>query len=208
MAGIGEDIKEVLNELGTTALITRVNGSVFQEKADAESFPTHSSEFIRQFFYILTMQYDTAAINGDSISFHGENFILTNLVPSYFEDLAVDQTAALYKCNVTGVLKRYTETTDANFVKKKDWVKVTENPDEIHALQYENKFGMEALFAEDFQNLLKESHVLILPAGLDIAIDDRWYPDSTDETIYYRIDTIETRRLSSCPICSLSEDSR
>jgi len=208
MAGIGDDIKEVLNELGTTSYISRISGSTFEEKVDVESFPTHSSEFIRQFFYIITLPFDTSAINGDSIEFKGFHFVLTNIVESYFEDLVVDNAAALYKCNVYGVLKRSTTITDSNYVKKKTFAAVVANPDSIYALQYENKFGMEPLFAEDSQMLLKEKHILVLPAGLDIQVGDRWYPDYTDDTVFYKISAFETRRLSDCPICTLVEDTR
>ena len=208
MAGIGDDIKEVLNELGTTSLISRISGDTFEEKVDVESFPTHSSEFIRQFFYIITLPFDTSALNGDNVEFKGLHFVLTNIVESYFEDLVVDNAAALYKCNVYGVLKRSTIITDSNYVKKKTFAAVVANPDSIHALQYENKFGMEPLFEEDSQMLLKEKHILVLPAGLDIKVGDRWYPDYTDDTIYYKIAAFETRRLSNCPICTLAEDTR
>jgi len=208
MAGIGDDIKEVLQELGTTAIISRVNGSTFQEMVDVESFPEHSSEFIRQFFYIATLSYDTFAINGDHISFKGLYFIITNIVESYFEDLVVDNTAALYKCNVLGVIKRGIETTGDDYIKRMVYSVATGNPSSFHALQYENKFGMESLFAEDTQLLLREKHVLILPIGYDVKIGDRWFPDYTDESEYYRITAIETRRLSNCPICALAEDTR
>lgn len=208
MAGIGDDIKEVLNELGTTSYISRVNGSTYEEKLDIESFPAHSSEFIREFFYIATLTFDTSAINGDNIAFKGLHFVLTNIVESYFEDEVVDSTAALYKSNVNGVSKRSTITTDVNYVKRKTFEEITENPSSVRALQYENKFGMEPLFVEDTQLLLKEKHILILPAGLDIAVGDRWFPDYTDDTKYFMISSIETRRLSDCPICTLSEDTR
>lgn len=208
MAGIGEDIKEVLQELGTTVVISRASGSTYSEAGDLESFPTHSSEFIRQFFFILTLAYDTDAQNGDSILSHGTNFILTNIVPSWFEDEKVENEAALYKCNVNGALKRFTSTTSPTYIKEKTWAVVDTNPASVHALQYENKYGMEPMFAEDTQHFLKEKHVLILPAGLDLKVGDRWYPDSTVDTIYYKIDSIEARRLSSCPICALTEDNR
>lgn len=208
MAGIGDDIKEVLNELGTTSYISRVSGSVFEEKIDVESFPTHSSEFIRQFFYVVTLSFDTSAINGDSVEFKGLHFILTNIVESYFEDLVVDNIGALYKCNVLGVMKRSTSAVDSNYVKKKTFATVVTNPDSIYALQYENKFGMEPLFVEDSQLLLKEKHILILPLGLDVKVGDRWFPDYTDTTKFYKVNSIETHRLSDCPICTLSEDTR
>jgi len=208
MAGIGDDIKEVLNELGTTSIISRSNGSTFEEKVDVESFPTHSSEFIRQFFYVITLPFDTSAINGDAIAFKGLHFILTNIVESYFEDLVVDNAAALYKCNVQGVMKRSTTVVDSNYVKRKSFETVVGNPDSVRALQYENKFGMEPLFAEDMQNLLKEKHILVLPKGLDIKPADRWFPDYTDLTHFYQINSIETNRLSDCPICTLAEDTR
>ncbi len=209
MAGIGDDIKEVLEELGSSVIIRRSNGSVFSEKVDHESYPTHSSEFIRQFFHTMVFTHDTSAVNGDIIDSHGEFFIVTNLDTAYFEDLPVDNTGAVYKCNVFGVIKRGVETTDPiDYIKRMVYSVATGNPSSLHALQYENKFGMESLFAEDTQLLLREKHVLILPIGYDVKIGDRWFPDYTDESEYYRITAIETRRLSNCPICALAEDTR
>jgi hypothetical protein len=208
MAGIGDDIKEVLQELGTTAIITYSNGTTYTEKVDVESFPEHSSEFIRQFFSTLTLSFDTSARNGDSIAFKGLYFLLTNIIESYFEDLVVDNIAALYKCNVNGVMKRPTTVTDVNYVRQITFATVTGNPASIRALQYENKFGMEPLFEADTQFLLKEKHVLIIPAGIDVKVGDRWYPDYTDTSVFFKVNSIETYRLPNTPICTLSEDER
>lgn len=211
MAGIGEDIKEVLNELGTSAIIRRLGGSVFEEKADIESFPEHSSEFIRQFFCVLTLSFDTAAVNGDTLEIKSQHYIATNILPSYFEDAVVDHTSALYKCNVNGVLKRPVlepASQANNYVPTNVFNIIYPNPDNINALEYENKYNAGPLFAEDAQSLLRERHVLVLPAGLEIEVGDRWYPDYEDETVYYRVEQVDIHRLSNCPICSLAEDTR
>lgn len=209
MDGIGDDIREVLDELGTSATITKRNGSTFSEKVDPENYPVHSSEFIRQFFNSATMYYDSVAVSGDVVSYNGRNFIVTNIVQSMFEDLPVDKTAGLYMCNVAGVFKRYTTVLDpVESIKTKQWVNVATNPSTILGLQYENKLGTEQLFADDIQALIKERHILIVPAGYDIKIDDRWYPNPANLKEYYRVLSIESRRLDGCPICSLGEDTR
>ena len=207
MPGIGDDIKEVLNELGTTATVTRFNGTVIQEKIDYENFPTHSSEFIRQFFYTATLQYDTALQIGDPILFQSVNGIITNIAYSDFENELVDRTASIFRCNVRGVLKRYTEANNANYVKILNWQVASGNPTSLYALQYENKFGFQEVFHEEIQAFLQEQHVLVLPGGLSVREGDRWYPVWNSTSEYYRISAIETRRLG-VPICTLKEDTR
>ncbi len=207
MAGIGDDIKSVLEELGTTATVTRFSGTVLTEKIDFENYPTHSSEFIRKFFLTATLSYDTAFQLGDPISFSGMNGIITNIAGADFEDTLVDQTAAVYRCNVRGVVKRYVESVNpTTYVKELDWQVATGNPTSFYALQYENKFGFEEIFHENMQAFGKEQHVVICPTGLDVKAGDRWYPvwDSLDT--YYRVTAVEDKRIG-VPILTLAEDS-
>lgn len=208
MAGIGDDIKEVLDELGTTATITKSDTSTVTEKIDPEAYPTHSSEFIRQFFISATFNYETVAVIGDDISFRSKHHILVNIDESTFEDLPVDKIGSMYLCNTNGAFKRETTTVNpTTFAEEKTWAVASGNPASLYALQYENKFGFEQMFAEDMQSFFTEKHILVIPNGLDVKVGDRWYPNYQDDTVYFRISAIESRRLGT-PICTLDEDTR
>jgi len=209
MSEIGADIKEVLQELGTTTLIYRTNGSTFSELGDIEAYPEHSSEFTRQFFSLLTLAHDTNARNGDIIESSGTFYVATNVIPSYFEDGVVDNSISLFKCNVNGVLKRPSVTTDpTDYVQRTVFTIKAPNPSSIRALEYENKFNAGPVFAEETQFFLRERHILVLPGGIDAAVGDRWYPVYTDTTKYFRIETVDVYRFPGCMICGLTEDTR
>lgn len=204
MAGIGDDIKEVLEELGTLATIYRFGGSTYQEKVDIEVYPSSSTEFIRQFFATATTSFDSNLLPGDVVQINGIYYLATNAVSSNFEDNIVDNTVALYKCNCIGAVKRLTQTRDANYIEQLTWPVIH---NQVKALQYEDRFGntMEMM---NMMAFVKEQLSLYISAAYNVQIDDRWYPNYLDTTEYYRIATIDKRRLSNVHICSLKEDSR
>lgn len=205
MAGIGNDIKEVLEELGTSSTIYKYDGSVFLEKVDFTDYPTNSSEFIRQFFATLTLIYDTVLQPGDIILISGTYYLVTKIATSSFEDSLVDNTAAVYRCNVNGSLKRLSQVRNANYINVDTWTTVKEP---LRALQYENKSGNELVMEQDITGLSKESHAVFLPIHVPVKVGDRWYPNYQVTTEYYRVATIDNRRLDNISIVGLQEDTR
>jgi len=204
MPGIGEDIKEVLEELGTEATVYRIGGSVFSEKLDIETYPDSSTEFIRQFFASATTVFDSNVIAGDTVLVNGIYYLATNIQGSSFEDEAVDNTVALYRCNCNGTLRRLTKVRDENYIEVPTWTPLYQ---QVKALQYEDRFGNE-MKLENNMAFVSKQLVLYIPAGYPVKIDDRWYPIHSDATEYYRVATIDKRRLSDVLICGLKEDSR
>lgn len=209
MAGIGIDIKDVLDELGTSLTIYKWPGpTTISEKIDHEFYPAHSSEFLREFFSTITLSYNTAVVPGDVIEAMGIFFICTANFPSYFEDSIVDWTATFYRCNCFGELQRYNQDGgwDADYKKIRNWLPV--ESESIHALQYENKFDQKQFIEEDIIALAVEGNLLFLPSYVSPKKGDRWVTNTSDSSIYYRIASIDTLRMDNISICSLKDDER
>ncbi|RKX87429.1 MAG: hypothetical protein DRP58_02770 [Spirochaetes bacterium] len=208
MAGIGFDIKDVLEELGTSLIIYRYPGpTLIEEKIDHEFFTTHSSEFLRMFFSKATLVVDTQIVTGDIVSAMGYYFLVTANTPSYFENSIVDWTAVFYRCNCLGKLSRYPQrgTWDSNYEKVTDWSDIETD---IHALQYENVRDSSQFVEEDVLAMSIQGNLLFLPGYVEVEEGDRWYPIATDLTKFYRIASIDSLRIENVSICILKEDER
>jgi len=203
---IGPDIKDVLDELGTTFVIHATDGSTTPGgKLDYDTYPEHSSEFIRQFFYTVTLSFTTIVAKGDIISFNGTYFLVTNLTPALFEDGIVDYTAVLFRCNIlNGTIQRFDANPafSADYTREPNWSDIYTG---IHALLTEDRFGPRL---EEFQDVLEvpiEKELLYISGEYDIKIGDRWRISATE---YYKIEQISTRRLDNVNIMQLSSDTR
>lgn len=205
---IGPDIKDVLDELGTPFNIHHIDGSVSTpsaEKLDYDTYPDHSSEFIRQFFYTVALPYTTIVAKGDIISFNDTFFLVTNLTPSLFENGIVDYVAVLFRCNVFGgIIQRFSDSPgfSADYTRLPNWTDIYTG---VYALHTEDRFGAGT---EDFKDVLDfpiEKDTLYITGNYDIKIGDRWKVSSTE---YYKIDKISTRRLDNVNIIALGSDTR
>lgn len=205
---IGQDIKDVLEELGTSLSIYKYPGpTIIEEVCDHEFFSTHSSEFLRQFFSGITVPFDTQLLSGDIVAAMGYHFLCTTLAPNNFENAPVDYTAVFYRCNVLGKLDRYPQnaTFDANYVKTRTWTTIHDN---VYALEYENQFDQKHVIEEDIVAITQKGHLLYLPSHVEVEEGDRWYPDRTVATKFFRVSTIDTFRLDNVSIATLNDDTR
>ena len=205
---IGEDIKDVLEELGTSLSIYKYPGpTIIQEVIDHEFFTTHSSEFLRQFFSGVTLCYDTQLLSGDVVKVGDTFFLCTTLAPNNFENEPVDYTGVFYRCNVLGKLSRYLQNADfnANYVKERTWVPIHTD---VHALEYENNFDQKHIIEEEIVAITQTGHMLFLPSHVAVEEGDRWFPDMADPTSYFRVTQIDTLRLDNVSIATLNDDMR
>lgn len=123
MAGIGEDIKDVLQELGTPFTIIHVNGdSVSGESLDYEMYFEQSTEFIRQNCYSGDFQFDTQIVQGDLILFDNKKFLMMNVKKTLFENEVVDFSNFFVETNVLGRFSKSFETRDSSLKKVTIWL--------------------------------------------------------------------------------------
>ena len=203
---IGPDIADVLDELGTTFTIHYIDGSTASDgKLDYEAYPEHSSEFIRQFFYTITLPYNTIVVSGDIITFSGTFFLVTKITPALFEDSIVDYTAVLFRCNISGgVLKRFSDTPgfDSDYKRLPKWTDIYTN---IRGLHTEARFGPGL---DDFQDIMEvpvDKDLLYMTGYYSIKVGDRWWLSATE---YYKVEQVSVRRLDNVNIIKLAVDTR
>jgi hypothetical protein len=201
---IGPDIKEVLQELGSPLTIYKVDGTTITgEYLDYESYYDSSTEFRRQFCYSGDFQYDSAVAEGDIISFDSKFFLMLTIRKEMFENSTVDYQNFFVECNSIGRLSKQVKTRDpASYSEDIVW---TASHDSIHALHFENSPSFEEETGMDFVN---NQLTVYIQNYTDVIIGDRWYPDVTDLTVYYRIAAVLQNTYRNIHVCKLEDDSR
>lgn len=204
MVGIGEDIKDVLQELGTPIVIHKIDGSTITGEAiDYEHFYEASTEFRRQFAYTVDFQYDTEVAQGDLISFDSKYFLVITLRNNLFEQEYVDKSSYVIQCNTLGRLSKKTKVRDGNtYQTTVSWTTLHDN---VYAVQAEREPVLEGQEAMGFVN---NEFTLYTFAYTDIVEECRWYPDVTDLTEFYNVMTVSKYRFDGILVCRLDEDSR
>lgn len=205
---IGQDIKDVLEELGTSLFIYKLpSATVITEKCDHEFFPTHSSEFLRQFFSSATLPFDTQLRSGDLVQVMGTHFLCTGILGSSFENGVVDKIATFYRCNTIGKLSRYRQSAEfgTDYVKERNWVDIYTN---VRALQYESPEHQRHSIEEHVVATTVEGTLCFLPGYVVPKLGDRWYHDLDDLTKFTRVVDIDSKRLDNISILILKDDKR
>lgn len=202
---IGADIKEILKELGTSVTINRYDGTtVTGEYVDHDNYPEHSTEFIRQFFITATFAHDTVINSGDYLEFivSGKFYLVTSKSPQLFENAVNSFIGACYLCNTTGTIQRYSEgARDAQYRLSPSWSNISAN---VRGLMVDNPYENEINEEHNFE-FLETHNFLYISGNYDIQKGDRFYISSTE---YYKVDYIESKRLSNVHIVFLGVDTR
>ena len=202
---IGEDIKSVIQELGTPITILQRDGStVTGEYIDYDNYYEQSTEFIRQFCYSGDFQYDSVAIPGDIIQFSTQNLMLMNKKHTRFENDVVDSSCFLIECNNFGKFLRSVNTRNVT-TKKLTAAWSTIVKDSLYGLLISRKAENEEIGG--LSNII-EKYTLFVPAGTTILPGDRWFPSRTVLTEYYEVLTVDTYRFDGILTIGLIEDSR
>ena len=204
MAGIGQDIKEVLQELTTPFVMTKIDGStVVGEYLDYEMYFEQSTEFIRQYAYSGTFQYDTLIEQGDLITFDNKNFLMMNVKKTLFENEVVDYSNFFIEANTFGRFSRAGEVRDPSTLKLGIvWAVVQNN---VYGTMVVNAPNTEILGSTE---VIKDRYTLFVQGFSTIQPGDRWYPDITDLTEYYLVKSIDKYRFTGLLTIKLTEDSR
>jgi hypothetical protein len=204
MAGIGDDIKTVLAELGSPITIYKPNGTIVTgEFIDYDTYYDQSTEFIRQNCYAGDFSYDTQTDFGDIILVSGVYLLVLNRKPTYFEQEPVIDNCFMVETNCYGHFARQVSTR-VNMEKHVTWPTTVSN---IRGLQIEN-------FRDPLTELAPSMKVasagddLYIPKIANIKVGDRWYPDSTVTTDYFKVANIITRSFKNCFKIKLDADTR
>lgn len=204
MATIGDDIKEVLNELGVAFTVYKTSGSSSTgEKLDLETYSDSSTEFIRQFFGHISLPYDTLAVAGDYICLTGldDSYWLINSIRklSVEGDIAT-QEAAIYRCNVVGGIQREVESTE-NYRPDDSWTNIYTN---VRGAFVERPEAVQ-LKEKDHMEVTKGERYLFISGNYTPMQGDRFTITATE---YYKITVIDKRRFDNVQVLTLVEDTR
>lgn len=203
--GIGDDIKDVLQELGTPISILKLDGSIISgEYIDYEHYYEKVTEFRRQFCYSGDFQFDSAVKQGDVISFDDKSFLMMNVKRDLFEGEAVITSNYFIECNVTdGVFKRNMETRDPVTRRlSSGWTNLHEN---CNAVMVEKEVR---IHPEQVMNFSLHHFTLYTMAYPDIVVGDRWFPDAANTSEYYKVMSISKFKFAGLLTIDLQEDAR
>jgi hypothetical protein len=203
VAGIGPDIKEVMNELGNLAVILR-SPTNLTEKITYDVNGQSSNPFMREFALAASLVYDTVIQPGDLLQFNGETYLVVHKTPDDFEGEVVEYAAGFLKCNIPtfSLLSPTTVQDPDTFIITNGWaVKKALG----HCLIYHNARG--ALLNSD-SNAGKETTFTLdcfVPASYNAAKFDRIHISGTE---YYRVQDVEQYSYPGVHILTLVEDDR
>jgi hypothetical protein len=206
MGDIGEDIKEVLSEVGTPITIYKLSGAtVTGEYIDAENYYKHSTDFIRQNVWTCDTQYDSQIEDGDILDMAGTYVLVMNYKPTKFEQDVVIGNAFLVETNCVGKFARKSVSRDA--ITMEETVTWTDTNTGVRAVQTEHIRNPSFELSGDVeQSAIRE--LLYIQKLDDIRIGDRWYPDEEVLTEYYRVINISSRIYAGLYRLNLEADTR
>ncbi|MDY6863879.1 MAG: hypothetical protein SV062_12940 [Thermodesulfobacteriota bacterium] len=204
--GIGEDIKSVYNDVGSSYNVLRDDGDLSGEYCVYKINRQVTKPFIQEFFLEAQLPYDTEIKVGDLLEFQtdGRVFLLMNKNPMMFEDEIVNYQGILYKCNVSGELFAPSgEVWDAQtYQKTTQW---NQKKAICYGLQTEPLFGHDLETDEELGQIGVERHQLFVSNTVGIETFDRYEPVSGE---YYKVEEIRKRRFPGVDVVELSEDMR
>lgn len=209
-SGLGDDIKEVFQEVGILFNINRTP-VLSGEYLDWEPNSQVTKPFIREFFLESTFAYDTLVVEGDVIQFMpsgeaaGDKYLVMNKTPSLFENEIIDHAGVLYKVNVSGELRRPSGEAEWSTQTYHKVAQFTTIAAEVPALQTEPLFGGELEVEEELGLLGIEKQELYVPISYGIQALDRYHTASGE---YYMVESVKKRRFKGIDVCVLSEDTR
>lgn len=202
---IANDIKEVLQEVGTALTIHRSNGDTVSDIfVDPTAYPDQSTLFIRMFLRSGSLSADTPVRNGDMVEFGGTYFLVTNLVPTHFENDIVENIAVFYRCNQTVEVFKHVDNPgyDANYEKLSEWTSLGAD---VPACIVEKQL----IQTPDVENeaYLSDSitNIVYLSSVYEVARGDRV---SVSNGRNYMIETVSRYELDGIFVCGVTEDHR
>lgn len=205
MGDIGDDIKEAHQEVGITFSVIRDSGNISGEYLIIKQNRQVTKPFIREFFQEARFDYDTSVLAGDVIlTSDGRHFMVMNLTPTQMMEETIEKEAVLYKCNVSGQIKRLSgdQQWDDNYDLGESWSTIKSN---AYGLMTEALYGNDLEADEELGLLGLENNELYIPAGYGLQVHDRYQSTSGE---YFKVDKIAKRKYDNVYVANIGEDTR
>jgi len=206
MAGIGDDIKDVLQELGKEVNVYRHTTGEFLtvESIDTEGGVKDTTPFESTHMTSFMATYETSIEVGDRLDFTAtsESHLVGVMVSDLFENAVYAKEGVLYKCNTeVDAYRRSGETRDPqSYELVPNWEPVFSGELGL----FSGRLSDHDIADERYGRFYQSSRKLFISNDLDLQIEDRCVID--DER--YSVETMETHRLPGLKICGLAEDNR
>lgn len=204
MTGIGPDIAEVLNELGTLVNVIKHDGSAtVQEYMDYEIKVGLNSPFLMQFLIDVTLTYDTTAVPGDIIQIVDDSsyYILVALNKTRFENYAVTCEGVVYKCNMTGSFSRLTTERDSAYELETTWTPYQTN----EPVLLSGSVSQYDMIDREYAQFAISQDVVHVSGDVAVQVGDRFTNAAGDA---YEIKAASLYRLNNTSMCQVVPDTR
>jgi len=203
----GPDIKEVLQDIGTSITILRDAGNVTGEYVYYKTNRQVTKPFVREYFLEATFQHDSVANSGDIIQFNSDTrvFMLAVKTPRNFESEAFDSQCTILKCNVSGELFRLAYSGEAysdDYELEFNWASVK---DDCYGLLTEELFGNYMSQDSPAGQLLNKGMLLYVPSSVGIQPLDRYVPVSGEA---FKVEEVERYVYQGVDIAHVEIDER
>jgi hypothetical protein len=202
---IGQDIKEVFEEVGTS--YTFISEGVANNSGEFLVYELNrqvTKPFVREYFLEVELAYDTLINVGDLIIFaDGRRFLTMNKTPEQFEDDSILFSGVLYRTNVDArILRSSGEDWDTHYRKRPSWITVE---DSVDICMTESLYGHDLETDEELSQFGLENHEAYIPSWIGIEPLDRIEWASGE---FYKVEVIKTRRFDGIDTVELTEDTR
>jgi hypothetical protein len=204
MAGIGADIAEVINELGTEVTVLR-DPTNFTEKIMYDMDGSTSRFFYREYMLNAEFTNSTKIISGDIIQFNGLSYMVAHSTPESFENETVELVSVLYKCNfpdTTFILSPVNVQDPVTFEITQNWsVKKTRPYGLIYRMAFYTELDKDTSDGRD----LGARPEGFIPSNVGVSIGDRLQLSPTE---FYMVQSIEKYEHPGLDVLKLVLDER
>jgi len=210
---LGEDIKQVINEVGEPIAIYKHNTQkTVREKLDFKRFWGTRIPFENEYQVLCSLVYDTKANPGDRMTILSDNthYVIANMVSEYFEGFIITKESFMYKCNSTFSTFRLSSglSRDENYSLQNEWDIVLSGEYCLFtgALEYGHSVEdeMYARFQQKKRRLIT-SNDLNIQIGDKIEVIPAVSEGIDSETEIWMVELLEANRLHGIKVCNLGE---
>jgi hypothetical protein len=207
MTTTGQDIADVLAEVGTRARVLNSAGEVLSEEYLQYSVNIRTSNpFHREFFLETMLPHNTNARPGAIVEFvsSGRKNIVMSSTPKTFEDEVVLYNSVIYKCNVSGELLRMQKVEGENPYHTVPGWQPVQSP--CFGALIESNYDNALLVDEEIGHVTTEELFLYVPSSVIIQPEDRYVPVSGETP--YRVGIVKRFAYEGTDVAVLKEDTR
>lgn len=214
MSEIGDDLEDVLQELGSLVSIFKYSdNSTTEEYIDPDIKNDPVYPWTSHFAMAATFGYSSIVAPGDLITFSetpATSHLLVSLLTQRFENAAISKEGVLYLCNRFVQIQRLSTTRDSDYDLEPTWPIVYSGEVCVYTGILKEREVQNTDYARFTFN--KEDTVYISDY-LDVRVGDRLWIKETIEEIdpsgeCKEVLNVENKMFPGIKVCLLSEDNR